>query len=160
MLSRPRLVVPLIVLLAALAGLVAGCGGGEQPQSSQDGGQQQDQQQESKKEAQETKIAIGDVVAVQPDRRRMVVQPSQQAEGTERIAINVRKTAEITLGGEEVEMGDVAEGQQAQAEYLVKNEVNRAVSVELFEAEESSEEQPSGDQNSEGQPSGGEGTSN
>jgi hypothetical protein len=65
----------------------------------------------------------------------MVVQPSQEAEGTEKISINVRKTAEITLGGEKAEMGDVAEGQQAQAEYIVKNDVNRAVSVQLFEAE-------------------------
>ena len=135
MLSRPRFIVPLLALLAAL---LAGCGG-EQSSGSQEGGQEQ--QQESKKEAQETKIAVGNVVAVQPDRRRMVVQPSQQAEGTEKIAINVRKTAEITLGGEEAEMGDVAEGQQAQAEYVVKNDVNRALSVQLFAAEE----QPQGE---------------
>ena len=141
MLSRPRFIVPLLALLAAL---LAGCGGGEQSGGSQeDGGQGQDQQQqESKKEAQETKIAVGNVVAVQPDRRRMVVQPSQQAEGTEKVPINVRKTAEITLGGEKAEMGDVAEGQQAQATYVVKNDVNRAVSVQLFEVEGSPEEQP------------------
>ena len=133
MLSRQRLIVPLLALLAAL---LAGCGGGEQSGGSQkEGGQGQDQQQESKKEAQETKIAVGNVVAVQPDKRRMVVQPSQQAEGTEKIPINVRKTAEITLGGEKAEMGDVAEGQQAQARYVVKNDVNRAVSVQLFETE-------------------------
>ena len=144
MFSRPRLVVPLLALLAVL---LAGCGSGEQGGGEQDGGSQGGgQRQESEKEARETRIAIGDVVAVQPDRRRMVVQPSQQAEGTERVAINVRKNAEITLGGEEAEMGDVAEGQQAQAEYLVKNEVNRAVSVELFEAEGSPEEQPSGEE--------------
>ena len=133
MLSRPRFIVPLLALFAAL---LAGCGGGEQSGGSQEGGGQgQDQQQESKKEAQETKIAVGNVVAVQPDKRRMVVQSSQQAEGTEKIPINVRKTAEITLGGEKAEMGDVAEGQQAQARYVVKNDVNRAVSVQLFEAE-------------------------
>jgi hypothetical protein len=133
MLSRPRLIVPLFALLAAL---LAGCGGGDQSSGgSQEGGGQQDQQQESKKQAQETKIAIGNVVAVQTDRRRIVVQPSQEAEGTEEIALNVRKTAEITLGGEKAEMGDVAEGQQAQAEYIVKNDVNRALSVQLFEAE-------------------------
>ena len=129
MLSRPRLIVPLLALLAALP---AGCGGTEQSGGSQEGGQEE---QQTKKEAQETKIAVGNVVAVQPDRRRMVVQPSQQAEGTEKIAINVRKTAEITLGDQEAEMADVAEGQQAQARYVVKNDVNRAVSVQLFEAE-------------------------
>ena len=130
MLSRPRLIVPILALLAALP---AGCGGTEQSGGSQEGGQEEQQQPE--KEAQETKIAIGNVVAVQPDRRRMVVQPSQQAEGTEKIAINVRKTAEITLGDQEAEMADVAEGQQAQARYVVKNDVNRAVSVQLFEAD-------------------------
>lgn len=31
----------------------------------------------------------------------------------ERIAINVRKNAEITLGGEKADMGDVAKDQQA-----------------------------------------------
>ncbi len=147
MLSRPRFVVPLLALLAAL---LAGCGGGEQSGGSQEGGGQgQDQQQqEPKKEAQETKIAVGNVVAVQPDRRRMVVQPSQQAEGTEKVPLNVRKTAEITLGGEKAEMGDIAEGQQAQATYIVKNDVNRAVSVQLFEAEGSPEEQPQGEDTS------------
>ena len=136
MLSRPRLIVPLFALLAAL---LAGCGGGDgQSGGSPEGGGQQDQQQESKKQAQETKIAIGNVVAVQPARRRMVLQPSQEAEGAEEIALNVRKTAEIMLGGEKAEMGDVAEGQQAQARYIVKNDVNRAVSVQLFEAEGSS----------------------
>jgi hypothetical protein len=151
MLCRSRLAVPLLALLAAA--LLAGCGGGEQTEGSGDGGQGQDQQQdqqqqESKKEAQETKIAVGNVVAVQPDRRRMVVQPSQQVEGAEKVALNVRKTAEIKLGDQKAEMGDIAEGQQAQAEYIVKNEVNRAVSVQLFEAEGSPEEQPQGEDTS------------
>ena len=146
MLSRPRFVVPLLALL--LAALLAGCGGGEQSGGSQeDGGDQGQDQQQSEKEAQETKIAVGNVVAVQPDRRRMVVQPSQQAEGAEKVPINVRKTAEITLGGEKAEMGDIAEGQQAQARYIVKNDVNRAVSVQLFEAEGSGE-QPQGEDTS------------
>jgi hypothetical protein len=145
MLCRSRLAVPLLFLLAAL---LTGCGGGEQSGGSQEDGQQQDQQQESKKEARETKIAVGNVVAVQPDRRRMVVKPSQQVEGAEKIAINVRKTAEITLGDQKAEMGDIVEGQQAQAEYIVKNEVNRAVSVQLFEAEGSPEEQPQGEDTS------------
>jgi hypothetical protein len=139
MLCRSRLAVPLLALLSAA--LLAGCGGGGQTEGSGDGGGGQDQQQQEqpKKEAQETKIAVGNVIAVQPDRRRMVVQPSQQVEGTEKVALNVRKTAEITLGDEKAEMGDIAEGQQAQAEYVVKNDVNRAVSVQLFEAEEQGE---------------------
>lgn len=143
MLSKSRLAVPLIALLAAL---IAGCGGGEQQSGgsqdagSQDGGGgEQQQQQESGREARETKISIGNVVSVQPDRRRMVVEPSQEAEEAGRVTLNVRKNAEITLGGEEAEMGDVAEGQQANVEYLTKNDINRAVSVQLFEAEGSGE---------------------
>ena len=148
MLCRSRLAVPLLALLAAA--LLAGCGGGEESGGSQqNGGQGQDQQQqESKKEAQETKIAVGNVIAVHPDRRRMVVQPSQQANGPDKVPLNVRKTAEITLGDQKAEIGDIVEGQQAKAEYVVKNDVNRAVSVQLFEAEGSPEEQPQGEDTS------------
>ena len=148
MLCRSRLAVPLLVLLSAA--LLAGCGGGVQTEGSGDGGGGQDQQQQEqpKKEAQETKIAVGNVIAVQPDRRRMVVQPSQQAEGPDKVPLNVRKTAEITLGDQKAEIGDIVEGQQAQAEYVVKNDVNRAVSVQLFEAEGSPEEQPQGEDTS------------
>jgi len=146
MLCRSRLAVPLLVLLSTA--LLAGCGGGGQSEGSGDGGGGQDQQQESKKEAQETKIAVGNVIAVQPDRRRMVVQPSQQAEGPDKVPLNVRKTAKITLGDQKAEIGDIVEGQQAQAEYVVKNDVNRAVSVQLFEVEGSSEEQPQGEDTS------------
>ena len=131
MLCRSRLAVPVLALLVAF---LAGCGG-EQSGGSQSGGSQDGDQQEPAKEAQETKIAVGNVVSVKPDKRRMVVQPSKQVEGPDKIPLNVRKTAEITLGGEKVEMGDVTEGQQAQATYVVKNDVNRAVSVQLFEAE-------------------------
>ena len=131
MLCRSRFAVPIFALLVAF---LAGCGG-EQSGGSQSGGSQDGDQQEPAKEAQETKIAVGNVVSVKPDKRRMVVQPSKQVEGPDKIPLNVRKTAEITLGGEKVEMGDVTEGQQAQATYVVKNDVNRAVSVQLFEAE-------------------------
>ena len=143
MLFRLGSAAPFFALVILLAGLLSGCGGGGGQQSnggSQDGGGGEERQQ-SKKEARETKIGVGNVVSVKPDKRKMVVQPSQEAEGAERLAINVRKNAEITLGDQKAEMADVAEGQQAQVEYLVKNDVNRAVSVQLFEAEE----QPSGE---------------
>jgi hypothetical protein len=152
MLSILRSAAPFFALVVLTAGLLAGCGGGGGDQSggSQEGGGGGEQQKQSKKEARETKIGVGNVISVKPDKRRMVVQPSQEAEDAEKIPINVRKNAEITLGGQKAEMADVAEGQQAQVEYVVKNDVNRAVSVQLFKAEE----QPSGDQPA------GEGTSN
>ncbi|HEV2094538.1 MAG TPA: hypothetical protein VGR18_15365 [Rubrobacter sp.] len=153
MLSRLRLAVSLLTLLVVLAVPLAGCGGGEQPggsqdSGSQDSGSQDGGQQESKNAARETKIGIGNVVAVYPDRRRMVVQPSQKAEDLEKFRVKVRKNTEITLGGEKAEMGDVAEGQQARVEYVVKNDVNRAVSVQLFEVEGSPEGQPQGEETS------------
>ena len=142
MLSRLRSTVPMFALMVLLAGLLAGCGGGGgQSGNSQDGGGGGEQQKQSKKETRETKIGVGNVVSVVPDKRRMVVLPSQQAEGAEKLTVNVRKNAEITLGGEKAEMGDVAKGQQAQVEYVVKNDKNRAVSVQLFETEE----EPSGE---------------
>lgn len=145
MLSRFRSALPLLVL----AVLLAGCGGGGDSGGSQNGGSQGggEQQKQSKKEARETKIGVGNVVSVKPDKRRMVVMPSQEAEDAEKITINVRKNAEITLGSEKAEMADIAKGQQAQVEYVVKNDVNRAISVQLFEAEDqSSEDQPSGEE--------------
>lgn len=137
MLSRPRFAVPIAALLVVLAGSLAACGGGEEQSGggSQEGGGEQQNQQPSKKQTQETKIAVGDVVSVKPDKRRMVVRPSQEIEGQKEVALNVRKTAEITLDGQKAEMSDIVEGQQANAEYVVKNDVNRAVSVQLFEAD-------------------------
>jgi hypothetical protein len=144
MLSRLRPAAPLLVSLVLLAGLVAGCGGGGEQSGgggSQEGGGEQ--QGESRKQARETKIAIGRIVSVNPDRRRMSVQPSQQVEGGERLSFKVRKNAQIALGEKEAEVGDISKGQQAQVEYVVKNEVNRAVSVQLFEA--GGGQQPSGE---------------
>ena len=147
MLSRFRSTVPFFVLTILLAGFLSGCGGGGDSGGSQDsaskggGSQGGEEKKQSKKEARETKIGVGNVVSVKPDKRRMVVMPSQEAEDVERLAINVRKNAEITLSGEKAEMGDIAKGQQAQVEYVVKNDVNRAVSVQLFKADESSGDQ-------------------
>lgn len=134
-----------LVLLSLIAGLLAGCGGGEE---SANGSQGSDagQQGQPENEPREPRIGVGNVVSVNADKRRMTVRPSRQVEGTDRLVIKIRKNAEMTLGGEQAEIGDVAEGQQAQVEYVVVNGVNRATSVQLFQAE--------------GQPSGGEGTSN
>lgn len=139
MLSRLRSSLPFFALTVLLAGLLTACGGGVggEPSGGSQGGSKDGggQQKEPQKEVRETKIGVGNVVSVKPDKRRMIVQPSQEAKGAEKLTINVRKNAKITLGGEEAEMGDVAEGQQAQVEYVVKKDVNRAVSVTLFEAQ-------------------------
>lgn len=133
MLSRPRFIVPLLALLAAL---YAGCGGGEQSGGPQED-EQQGQQQESKKQAQETKIALGEIARVNPENnRRIVLRPNTAAEEQEggSVVFKVRKNARIVLGGQQAEVGDIEKGQQAKIEYIVENDVNRAVAMELFEA--------------------------
>lgn len=152
MLPRKSPTALLLVLIVSLTGLVSGCGGGGESGGDSGGGnggggQAGQQQGEPQNEPRESRIGVGNVVSVDAERRRMVVQPSQEAESAEKLTVNVRKNAEIRLGDQEAEMGDVAEGQQAQVNYVTKNDVNRATSVQLFEA--------TGDQ-----PSGGGGTSN
>jgi hypothetical protein len=121
-----------------LGGLLLGCGGADQSGSdgSQGGdGQQQGQAQQG--EAQqgdppEVKIALGRVIAVVPDRRKIILRPSAEAQGGERMIFKVRDDAEISLNDQPAQMDGVQEGQQAQIEYIVVNEQNRARSVELI----------------------------
>ena len=44
------------------------------------------------------------------------------------------RTTSITLGGKEAKLEDLKKGQQAQVEYVERNERNRARSVRLFES--------------------------
>jgi hypothetical protein len=141
-LRRPPAAV-FFVVSVLLAGLLVGCGGGDQSggSGSQGGdGQQQGQAQQGEAqqgEAQqgdppEVKIALGRVINVIPDRRKVILQPSAEAQGGERMIFKVNEGAEIVLNNEPAEMADVAEGQQAQIEYLVVKEQNRARLVELI----------------------------
>jgi hypothetical protein len=147
-LRRPPAAV-FFVVSVLLAGLLVGCGGGDQSGSggSQGGdGQQQGQAQQG--EAQqggageqgqaaqgdppEVKIALGRVIAVVPDRRKIILRPSAEVQGGERMIFKVRDDAEISLNDQPAEMDSVQEGQQAQIEYIVVNELNRARRVELI----------------------------
>jgi len=136
-LRRPSAAV-FFVVSVLLAALLVGCGGGDQSGSdgSQGGdGQQQGQAQQG--EAQqgdppEVKIALGRVIAVVPDRRKIILRPSAEAQGGERMIFKVRDDAEISLNDQPAQMDGVQEGQQAQIEYIVVNEQNRARSVELI----------------------------
>ncbi len=136
-LRRPPAAV-FFVVSVLLAGLLVGCGGGDQSGSggSQGGdGQQQGQAQQG--EAQqgdppEVKIALGRVISVVPDRRKIILRPSTEVQGGERMIFKVRDDAEISLNDQPAEMDGVQEGQQAQIEYIVVNELNRARRVELI----------------------------
>jgi len=151
--SAVSLILPLVLLLL-LAGLLAGCSGGEGSKGQSSGGGQQKKQEDkaggeaAKKKPLSKKIAIGTVRAYKEDRRRLSLRPAANAQGEKPIGFKVRKNAQVTLDGEKAELGDIVEGQQAQVRYVVKNDVNRAIIVQLFS------KQQSGEDNKEKEPSG------
>jgi hypothetical protein len=131
-----------------LLGFLAGCGGDQSGSSeSQGGGQQGGSEQGGGEQAggqggeqggeaadegpAQAKIALGSIESVQPDKRKVVLKPSFEAQGGDQITFNVRKNAEIRVNDQEAELSDIKSGQQAQIEYVTKNDVNRAVSVEI-----------------------------
>jgi hypothetical protein len=139
-----------LIILGLLCGLLAGCGGGGEDQPSgngepQGGGQQQqggDEQQQGGDEQQaageadgqgasQEKIALGTIESVDPESRKVVLKPDFEAQGGDQITFNVRKNAEIRVEDQEAELSDVQQGQSAQIEYVTKNEINRALAVEI-----------------------------
>lgn len=142
--TAPPLV--LFVLSILLAGLLAGCGGGgEQKGAGGGGGEAQKQGGEAaRRDPPERKIAIGTIKGVNEDKRHISLRPAAEAQGKKPLRFKVRKNAEIAMAGKKIAPGDVGsvtEGQQAQIEYVVKNNLNRAVAVQLYEVQE---QQPSG----------------
>ena len=134
-----------LVLSLLLVGLLASCGG-----SDQSGGGQQEGNaggDAAKKEKLTKKVAIGTVRAYKDDRRRLSLRPASEAQGDKPLGFKVRKNAQVTLDGEQAELGDIEEDQQAQVRYVVKNKVNRAIIVQLFSR------QPSGEDKKEKKPS-------
>ena len=125
-----------------LAGLVAGCGGSDETGSgSQDAGENggggDGGAAKKASETTETKIALGEVISVKPDKEKIVLRKAvAEDQGGERMVFKVKKNARITLAGKEAEFADAKEGQQAQVEYVVSEEkTNRAKAVQLFEGD-------------------------
>ncbi len=124
-----------------LAGLLAGCaGGGDQAGNGGSQGGEGEQGQAAQGEgtqanALQFKIALGTIVSVKPDRRKIVLRPSTEQQG-DRLIFKVVDDAQITLNDQQAEMADVQEGQQAQIEYVTVNEQNRARTVELINSGE------------------------
>jgi hypothetical protein len=151
--SAVSLILPLVLLLL-LAGLLAGCSGGEGSKGQSSGGGQQKKQEDkaggeaAKKKPLSKKIAIGTVRAYKDDRRRLSLRPAVKAQGDKPLGFKVRKKAQVTLDGEQAELKDIEEGQQAQIRYLVKNGINRAIIVQLFS------KQPAGEDEKKKKPSG------
>jgi hypothetical protein len=124
-----------------LAGLLAGFGGGgDQAGNGGSQGGEGEQGQAAQGEgtqanALQFKIALGTVVSVKPDRRKIVLRPSTEQQG-DRLIFKVVDDAQITLNDQPVEMADVQDGQQAQIEYITVNEQNKARIVELINSGE------------------------
>lgn len=127
------------IVLVLLLGFLAGCGGDQSGSGeSQGGGQQGGGEQGAKqggKAADEgpsqAKVSLGTIESVQPDERKLVLKPSFEAQGGDKITFNVRKNAEIQVKDQPAELSEIQSGQQAQVEYVTKNDVNRAVSVQV-----------------------------
>jgi hypothetical protein len=156
--SAMSVILPLVLVLV-LAGLLAGCGGGEESGGGQQGGDKGGGEA-LKKEKLSKKIAIGTVRAYKDDRRRLSLRPAAEEQGDKPLGFKVRKKAQVTLDGKQAELGDIEEGQQAQVRYVVENDVNRAIIVQLFSRQqpEGDRKQP-GEDNNQDQPSGGDDSS-
>jgi len=123
------------VVSMVLAGLLAGCaGGGDQAKGG--GEQSQEAQGEATQaDAPVAKIALGTIVSVKPDRRKIILRPSTEQQG-DRLVFKVIDDAQITLDDKPAEMADVLEGQKAQIQYVTFNEQNRARVVGLISSGE------------------------
>ena len=142
-----------LVASILLAGLLTGCGGGGDQAgdsgSQKDNGQQGEQGEAAQGNAaqgnaaqgeapQAKKIAVGTVIAVGPDRRKIILRPSTESQGSKRMIFKVNDGAEISLDDQSAEMADAAEGQDAKIEYVVVKDQNRARVVELISSGEGS----------------------
>jgi hypothetical protein len=123
-----------LVMIVLIAGLLTGCGGGDQSGggSQQGDGAKENGAKEKKGNAPEKKIALGTVGFVNAETKRFTVRPSTEQQGEKPIVFKLAKKSKVTLDGKEVELGDMKKGQQAQVEYVVRNDHNRARSVKLF----------------------------
>jgi hypothetical protein len=121
-----------IVLSIVLAGLLAACaGGGGQAGNGGSGSGEKQQGETTQANAPQLKIALGRIVSVKSDRRKIVVRPSTEQQG-DRLVFKVVDNAKISLDDHQAEMADVKEGQQAKVEYVSVNDQKRARVLELI----------------------------
>ena len=129
-----------LVTIVLIAGLLTGCGGGDQSGSGlqQDGGSKAEQDENAPKKqgknAPKKKILFGTVTFVNPKTEGFSVRPTIGGRGNKPVAFRLAHESSITLDGKEAKLEDMKKGQQAQVEYVERNERNRARSVRLFEA--------------------------
>ena len=119
-----------LAMIVLIAGLLAGCGGGDQ---SGNGSQQGGSQAKQGENAPEKKLLFGNVTFVNPKTEGFSVRPTVNEQGTKPVVFRLANKFKITLGGQEAKLEDMKKGQQAQVEYIVRNDRNRALNVRLFE---------------------------
>src|SRR5215211_2480613 len=132
-----------LVTIVLIAGLLTGCGGGDQSGSGsqQDGGSKAEQGENAPKK----KILFGTVRFVNPKTEGFSVRPTVGEQGKKPVVFRLAKETSITLGGEEAKLEDMKKGQQAQVEYVERNERNRVRSVRLFEVGGGSQDDQGGE---------------
>jgi hypothetical protein len=137
-----------LVTIVLIAGLLTGCGGGDQSGSGsqQDGGSKAEQGKNAPvkqgenapkkqgKNAPKKKIVFGTVTFVNPKTEGFSVRPTIEEQGKKPVVFRLANETSITLDGKEAKLEEMKKGQQAQVEYVERNERNRARSVKLFEA--------------------------
>ena len=133
---------PIHFLLAVvlLSGLLAGCGGdGGSGDGAQQGSPEGEKKQEAKRQGGgaavgggKSKIALGKIMAAEPDRSVLILRPTAEVQGGKRMLFKVRDNAEISVNNRPAELTDVKKGQDAQIYYVFRNEKNRAVEVKVI----------------------------
>jgi len=134
-----------LATIVLMAGLLAGCGGGDQSGSGsqQNGGSQAKQDENApkkqggnapkqRKNAPEKKILFGIVRFVNPKTEGFSVHPRVPEQGKKPVVFRLAQRTKITLEGKKAKLEDMKKGQQAQVEYIVRNDRNRALTVRLF----------------------------
>ena len=142
-----------LATIVLIAGLLTGCGDQSGSGSQQDGGSKAEQGKNAPegqgenpaKNAPKKKILFGTVKFVNPKTEGFSVRPTIDEQGNKPVAFRLANETSITLGGKEAKLEDMKKGQQAQVEYVERNERNRARSVRLFEAGGGSQDDQGGE---------------
>jgi hypothetical protein len=135
---------PFLILVLFLLGSLAACGGGQSGDGGSQGGEQQGEQGGDQQDGgqpqggqavgggrPQQKIALGTIESVDPESREVVLAPDFEAQGGDQITFKLRKNAVVRVNDQEAELSEVQQGQSAQVEYVTRDDVNRALAVEI-----------------------------
>jgi hypothetical protein len=114
----------ILAFILIMAGFLAGC----------------DSENQSIDESKYTKKVRGEINSVKPDARKLVLKPASSEQGqntTEQgegvIQFKLAQDATVTVLGKGAQLEDLKTGQQAEIQYFVQDETNRAGSVKVTE---------------------------